>query len=101
MEEINSGISSAAEAVQNQLLQTEAIQDRIENVQEAADKIDQNVNLTMSAVATGRDDVATLVAQADRSVLIREIQERALLWLPLRFQICLHKPKRQPKISLI
>ena len=50
MEEINSGISSAAEAVQNQLLQTEAIQDRIENVQEAADKIDQNVDLTMSAV---------------------------------------------------
>ena len=72
MEEINSGISSAAEAVQNQLLQTEAIQDRIENVQEAADKIDQNVDLTMSAVATGRDDVATLVAQADRSVLISE-----------------------------
>ena len=72
MEEINSGISSAAEAVQNQLLQTEAIRDRIENVQEAADKIDQNVDLTMSAVATGRDDVATLVAQADRSVLISE-----------------------------
>ena len=50
MDETNSGISSAAEAVQNQLLQTEAIQDRIENVQEAADKIDQNVDLTMSAV---------------------------------------------------
>ena len=72
MEEINSGITSTAEAVQHQLLQTEAIQGRIENVQESADKIEQNIALTMSAVATGNEDVSELVAQADRSVEISD-----------------------------
>ena len=75
MEEINSGITSTAEAVQHQLLQTEAIQGRIENVQESADKIEQNIALTMSAVATGHEDVSELVAQADRSV---EISDRVI-----------------------
>ena len=69
MEEINSGISSAAEAVQNQLLQTEAIQDRIGNVQEAADKIDQNVDLTMSAVvATEISNMSTQTKEATDNI---------------------------------
>lgn len=69
MEEINSGISSAAEAVQNQLLQTEAIQDRIENVQEAADKIDQNVDPTMSAVvATEISNMSTQTKEATENI---------------------------------
>lgn len=72
MEEINSGISSTAEAVQNQLIQTEAIQDRIENVEDEANKINQNVEITMSAVETGQSDVTTLVEQADMSVEISD-----------------------------
>lgn len=75
MEEINSGISGAAEAVQNQMLQTEAIQSRIEDVQTAASEIDNNVEVTMSEVATGNRDMETLVEQADRSV---EISDRVI-----------------------
>ena len=75
MEEINSGISGAAEAVQNQMLQTEAIQSRIEDVQAAASEIDNNVEVTMSEVATGNQDMETLVDQADKSV---EISDRVI-----------------------
>jgi len=72
MEEINTGINNTAEAVQNQLLQTEAIQERIENVESVAGNISENVDSTMTAVEEGSKDVETLVRQADDSVAIGE-----------------------------
>ncbi len=70
MEEINSGVGNAAEAVQHQLVQTEAIQDRIESVQAAAGSISDNIASTLSSVEAGNREVTTLVSQADTSVEI-------------------------------
>lgn len=72
MDEINTGINSTAIAVQNQLIQTEAIQDRIENVGQAAGKISKNVATTLEAVDRGNTDVNELVSRADESVVISE-----------------------------
>jgi len=70
MEDINLGIQNTAEAVQYQLVQTEAIQDRLENVQQAGQNISVNVGTTMAAVAEGQKDISKLVEQADESVRI-------------------------------
>jgi len=70
MSDINTGVSSTADAVQNQLLQTQSIQDKIENASESADQISNNVGITMTAVEQGDRDIAKLVEQADKSVEI-------------------------------
>lgn len=70
MTEINSGVNNTAEAVQNQITQTEEIQNKIDYVQETAEHISDNMNITMEAVKEGNQDVANLVEQADKSVEI-------------------------------
>lgn len=70
MTEINSGVTNTAEAIQNQITQTEEIQNKIDYVQETAEHISDNMNTTIDAVKVGNQDVTNLVNQADKSVEI-------------------------------
>ena len=69
MGEVNSGVSDTALAVQDQL-QTEEIQQKIEEVQSGARLISDNVSETMSAVVAGHEGVEKLVKNSDTSVAI-------------------------------
>lgn len=68
MEHVTLGIGDTTEAVQDQLLQTEAIQTRVDNTTEVADYIAESMNLTLSVIDTGRQDIEVLASQVDESV---------------------------------
>jgi len=72
MDEINLGVGNVVDAIQHQMLQTEAIQNRLENVENAAGSISSNISSTLSSVKAGNKEVEVLLSQADTSVEISE-----------------------------
>ena len=57
MQEVSSGTSESAQAVQRQLLKTEEIQKHVSDVEDAAKVINDNVHTTDAAVADGREHI--------------------------------------------
>lgn len=68
MKEVSAGALETAEAVQNQLLQTEAIQSKVDMVDNAADHITENMEKTLQVLKSGKQDMGNLVEQVDASV---------------------------------
>lgn len=70
MSEVTTGTNESAQAIQNQLLKTEQIQDSIEAVEKAVDLIAEDMNKTIAVVDDGRKQVANLTelsAKADEA----------------------------------
>lgn len=68
MEEVNSGSNDTAEAVQNQLSQTEAIQTMVQNVEAGAKEVIESMNENRKALEQGNENVELLVSQVNKSV---------------------------------
>ncbi|MDO5402708.1 MAG: methyl-accepting chemotaxis protein [Eubacteriales bacterium] len=68
MEEVNSGSTDTAAAVQKQLEQTGQIQDKVEQVAEEKDAIIKSTEATKEAIAKGNEHVSLLVSQVAQSV---------------------------------
>lgn len=68
MQEVSSGAADTADAVQRQILQTEAIQSQVERVNSAAEGITENMKQTIHALEEGNENVELLVQKADASV---------------------------------
>lgn len=68
MKEVSTGAADTADAVQSQLLQTEAIQTKVEEVNVDAEGITKNMQLTLEVLETGAQNVILLVENADASV---------------------------------
>ena len=65
---MGSGTTETANAVQNQLLQTEEIQHKVDQVSDAAEQISQNMVQTMDVLKNANKEVAILVSQVEQSV---------------------------------
>lgn len=61
MQEVSTGTNDTAEAVQNQLLQTQSIQSKTEEVYDSINHISENMQNTLAALYAGNQDVASLV----------------------------------------
>lgn len=68
MEELSGGASDTAENVQNQRMQTEAIQCKVDEVGNAAMQIDESMQQTLKALEDGNNVVAFLVTEVETSV---------------------------------
>ena len=68
MKEVTVGTNDTAEAVQKQLLQTEAIQNRVNMVNEAADNITESMHETLNVLERGNQDVKIMVQMVEKSV---------------------------------
>lgn len=68
MLEVSTGAADTAEAVQNQILQTEAIQNKVDMVNDAATSIAENMQKTLLVLKNGNHDVNLLVQKVDISV---------------------------------
>ena len=68
MEEVSIGATDTAEHVQNQSLQTEAIQSKVKDVSSVADQIDESMHKTLKALESGNHDVELLVKEVETSV---------------------------------
>ena len=68
MAEVNSGSTDTATAVQNQLVQTEAIQNKVEQVAEEKEVILDSTHTTQKAIDDGNRHVSLLVEQVEKSV---------------------------------
>lgn len=68
MQEVSSGAADTADAVQRQMRQTEAIQVKVDKVNDAAEGITENMQQTLSALEEGHQNVGILVEKADASV---------------------------------
>lgn len=68
MKNVTDGTADTANAVQNQLLQTEEIQNQIDVVNSTASMILENIRQTLSFVQNGNEDMTQLVNQVDTSV---------------------------------
>lgn len=68
MSEVTSGAADTADAVQKQLEQTEAIQKKVEDVDNAARIIGASMDETMDALVSGKKDVDVLVEKVEASV---------------------------------
>lgn len=68
MQQVSTGSADTAEAVQNQLIQTEAIQDKVNTVNNAAAHITDNMQQTLSVLESGNHDVEILVQKVEASV---------------------------------
>lgn len=68
MNEVGSGTTEAANAVQNQMVQTGEIQQKADVVREAADKINQNMEETLQVLNNANQVVEVLVEQVEHSV---------------------------------
>ncbi len=67
MQEISSGSTETAEAVQNQLYKTEEIQTQINTVSGVSDDITGNVAAAVDAIHEGRDNIELLLNQSKTS----------------------------------
>ena len=65
MQEVSSGSSDTAEAVQMQLLKTEEIQNYIEKVEAASGNISDDLHMTESIIGTGKEKVDQLIEQVN------------------------------------
>ena len=68
MQEVSAGALDTANAVQKQLLQTEAIQKQVDTVSSISGNIHDSMQHTLSVIDDGLKDVNTLVSQVDDSV---------------------------------
>ena len=68
MQEVSSGASETANAVQNQSLQTQAIQVKVDQVNTASQEISQNMQRTIEMVSEGNSSMESLVQLVDISV---------------------------------
>lgn len=68
MQEVSDGSSDTALAVQEQMKQTAAIQNKVSLVDEAAGQITENMQKTLHALEEGNKNVSVLVEQVDISV---------------------------------
>lgn len=68
MEELAVGAHDTAENLQNQSIQTEAIQNKVNEVGETAAQIDERMQHTLKALEEGSRDVAFLVTEVEASV---------------------------------
>lgn len=68
MQEVSAGALETAQAVQNQLVQTEAIQNKVNMVDDAANDIMDNMEQTMVILKNGKQAMQVLVEQVDTSV---------------------------------
>lgn len=68
MNEINIGSTDTAQAVQNQLEQTENIKKRIENVAEGSGAIIESIKNTKNAIDEGSEHIENLVKNVDAAV---------------------------------
>lgn len=68
MSEVSHGAADTADAVEQQLHQTEAIQEKVEYVGMVAKKITENMRQTTQAIAEGSKNVDVLAAGAQASV---------------------------------
>lgn len=67
MAEVSNGSTETAEAIQEQIESTTAIQNHIDMVKDASEGILSNVNSTASSVETGRISVDSLVSSMEQS----------------------------------
>ena len=67
MEEVSLGSQESAVAVQRQTTQTEAIQEKVNAVDEAAETISKDMKHTLAVLDTGKKDMAGLKKQAEDS----------------------------------
>lgn len=68
MQEVATGSNDTAEAVSNQLQQTESIQQQVDMVVNATNQISDNMQHTLAVLDAGTKDVGLLVHQVDASV---------------------------------
>ncbi len=68
MEELSDGAADTAGHVQSQSLQTEAIQNKVDGVSDAAARINENMQKTLKALEDGNRDVTFLVTEVEASV---------------------------------
>ena len=73
MQEVSIGTNDTAEAVQNQLLQTQSIQNKIDLVSKSTSLISDNMQATLSVLQEGNRNVSILVEKVDTSVQSGEI----------------------------
>lgn len=67
MSEVSTGTSESADAIQNQLIKTEQIQDTINAVENAVDAISGYMDKSMNAVASGREQITGFRKLAEES----------------------------------
>lgn len=68
MQEVSAGATDTAEHVQNQLEQTHAIQDKVDEVAVAVEEITNSMTLTLKALAEGKQDIEHLASEVEASV---------------------------------
>lgn len=68
MQEVSAGATETADAVQNQLMQTEAIQNKVETVDEAATSITENMHQTLSVLENAQNNMEFLLKKVELSV---------------------------------
>lgn len=68
MAEVTCGIADSAQAIQYELMQTEAIQNQICTVNASAAHISDNMQQTLNFIESGNRDITQLVSQVDSSV---------------------------------
>lgn len=68
MQEVSAGSMETATVVQKQLLQTETIQSRVDEVDDASQKISYNMEATLQALENGNQNVEALVNEVETSV---------------------------------
>ncbi len=68
MQEVSAGATDTAEHVQNQLEQTQAIQDKVDEVAAAVEGIGNSMALTLKALAEGKQDIERLASEVEVSV---------------------------------
>lgn len=68
MEEVSEGTTDTANHVQNQQFQTEAIQNKVNDVSSASEQININMQHTLTALETGNRNVTSLVDEVEVSV---------------------------------
>ncbi len=67
MNEVQAGSTDSAESIQNQLVKTEEIQKQIENVTDTSERIGSNVKDAVDAIEDGRNNIGSLIRQAEIS----------------------------------
>lgn len=68
MEDVTKGATDTAEAVQDQIIQTDTIQDKISMVDSAVAGITQSMSESVTAMDNGRKNIDSLVNEVDNSV---------------------------------
>lgn len=80
MKEVNQGSTETAEAIQNQGIKTEEIQENIRGVKAASDEINSGMSRTMECIETGHRNVEIMSKQAEdtseaNQLVIRKMKE--------------------------